>query len=217
MDVSNWRESDYIDLRPDLVMYPTDIPRAREAYFYDKTHSKLKQDRKRHIARCAWSWMMTFVECKCNEDTAPFFFTEGGGFLREGSDAVLGRAQIAKYASEIQLRQHRTHLFSMYFCHGYMRILRWDRTGCVVSEPVDMINEPTDILNFIYRLGRLTREQLGYDATTDVASATDIRSLERYQSSNADFIQYRNHMLHWQKEYPIHKVSLSRHITPSCI
>ena len=209
MDVSNWRESDYVDLRPDLVMYPTDIPRAREAYFYDKSHSRLKQDRKRHIARCAWSWMMTFVECKCNEDSAPFFFTDNGKFLREGDAAAAGRAQVAKYASEIQLRQHRTHLFSMYFCGGYIRLMRWDCAGCVVSEPINLLERPADILNFIFRLSRLTMEQLGYDLTAIPATPKEIKILEEYQSPNAELMQYRNHMVLWQKEYPIYKASIS--------
>lgn len=209
MDVSNWRESSFMDLRPDLVMYPTDDAQAREAYEFDKTKSNAKRSRKRHIARCAWSWMMTFVECKCKEDGSPFFFfSKDGELLREGADAILGRAQIAKYASEIQLRQHRTHLFSMYFCRGYMRLLRWDRAGCIVSDPINLLENPEVLLNFIYRLARLSPEQLGYDASAAIATAKDVEKLEAYHSLNDDLMQYRNHMLLCQKEYPIHKGSV---------
>ena len=152
---------------------------------------------------------MVFVECKWPDDkTAAFGFSDYREFLPSEWKARLSRAQVSKYASEIHGRQHRTHLISIYISGRRVRLKRWDRAGCYVSEWIDLETNSMDFANFVYRLGRLNLEQVGYDPTAVLATTADIKRIQNYRSPIHDLMEFRSHMLRSAYEFPIHKVSI---------
>jgi hypothetical protein len=80
-----------------------------------------------------------FIEFKWNSDDDPFsdvYESESGDqtFLRESRDAhdVLG--QITSYAAAQLSAQFRKHIFSVFILRDTARLLRWDRSGTIITE-----------------------------------------------------------------------------------
>ena len=201
-DMADWRESDFIDMRPQHK-------RARTAYTLTSSDKAGRLGaRKTHVARCAWGWMMAFVECKETEGDSAFYFLHKSKFLRNTEAGYNAQAQIAKYAAEIQIRQHRTHVWSFYFAGPWVRIQRWDRAGCIVSQALDLREDATDFINFLYRFARLDHEGLGYDNSAVLATPKEINMLKNYKSENGALEWFRDHMLTSEMTFPIYKASL---------
>lgn len=198
-------------MRPDLVMYPK-AARARSAYALGEDEmSRQPKERQKHMARCAWGWMMAFVECKEKGGDSAFYFSQANKkkLLRAEGNGPRCRAQIAKYAAEMQIRQHRTHVWSFYFCGSQVRLQRWDRAGCMVSEALDLNLQQDKIafINFLYRFARLTPEQLGYDSTVTLATPREVKMIREYASDIEALNTYKEHMLVSEEDFPIYKVS----------
>ena len=207
--VANHCESADVDHKPDLARYPIDVPAAEEAYTRDIN----KDDP--NIGRCAWAWMNSYVEVKNAESKSPFFFArnkDANGrqkFLRQGEGGKKARGQFIKYATEAMLRQHRTHYYSVYLAEMSVRIFRWDRVGCIVSEPIDLKNHPKDFLNILYRLATSVKE-CGVDETVQLATEAEIALVESYDpGDNQSLRDYRDLMLGDQLGYPIYKASMT--------
>ncbi|KAJ8475424.1 hypothetical protein ONZ45_g15614 [Pleurotus djamor] len=91
----------------------------------------------------------------------------------EATTGAETRGQLAMYASDICSRQHRTHLFMLYFFHPYVRILRWDRSGVIVTERFNYVTDCTPLVHYLYRFTRLDAAARGFDPTVTVASETE--------------------------------------------
>ena len=203
-------------MRPDLVMYPKQA-KIRQLYTLSNAAKKDAArrgneatsndvDRTQNIARCMWGRIQAFVECKNKEVDAAFYFSDKSRFLRTTDNGELSQAQIAKYAAEIQIRQHRTHLWSFYFAGPYLRLQRWDRAGCMVSKAINFQDDPTELVNFLYRFARMTDEQLGYDPTAVLAMPKEIKLLVNYKSDNIWLRNYQQSILEVQEDFPLYKV-----------
>lgn len=200
IDVSLWYENGVKDFRPDIVLTETH-EQAREAYEHKMSADKRHSDR----GRCAWPWMASVVEVKYESEPGFKFELEGGllNKTEKGNDA---RAQFAKYVTEVMIRQHRTHVFAIYICKTKARMFRWDRNGCVATEPIDLLKEDAVFLNLIYRLVRLNKKALGYDDSVMPADDDELAQLLDYETDNVWLKQYHAHMIANSIEYPIHKV-----------
>ena len=71
--------------------------------------------------------------------------------------------QIIVYASEIFLHQHRLFHFTVVILGVSARIIRWDRSGAVVSEKFNYKTKPHLLCQFLWRFCHLTDTQQGYD------------------------------------------------------
>lgn len=87
----------------------------------------------------------------------------------EQNRASLGR--IASYAAEICAHQHRTHCFSISIYGPYARLIRWDRSGVIVSERFKFIENSEWLCLFFWRYSHATDSQRGFDMT--IGSASD--------------------------------------------
>lgn len=76
--------------------------------------------------------------------------------------------QITLYATAHQATQFRTHIFSALVFRTYMRLLRWDRSGAIVTRKLYFC-KPDDILVFFARLNSATPAERGVDPTVTVA------------------------------------------------
>ncbi|EKM56998.1 uncharacterized protein PHACADRAFT_208163 [Phanerochaete carnosa HHB-10118-sp] len=204
--VANHGESNEVDHRPDLARYVININAAKAAY-----GRKVRRPDDSNIARCAWAWMSSFVEIKNEAEASGFHFSdtrdENGEllFLRDSEDGKIARAQFIKYATEAMLRQHRTHYYSIYIAGMSARVFRWDRVGCLVTEPIDLRHDYNAFLDLLHCLAT-ANDDYGADQTVERATEADILPVRLYESDNVDLEEYRDMMLDDPEVYPIYKV-----------
>lgn len=212
-----WPESGIDDLKPDACVYGTEAP-ARLAYDITEELAKKKPSNSAQAmalrscsGRTAWAWMSTLIEVKTSANAAPFVVQEGGRcMLSKRTEAAESRAQMARYATEMQLRQHRTFVFTIFISRDLAWLMRWDRAGAVVSTPINYIHDPAPLLNFLYRLACLPRAAQGYDTSVSLASEQQVASFEKYLAAlpaDAKWLKrYGCHALSDKKFYPVHAV-----------
>ncbi len=202
-DVSAWPETSEDDMKPDLAMYPV-TDSAKAGYFRDMNDSTTKDT---CIARTAWAWMTLPIEVKRNAVKSAFHF-KGKKFLRQSNKGKHAQAQLAKYASQVMLRQHRTFVFVLYIFRTKARITRWDRTGCIVSTAFDFVKKPRKLLTFVYRLALMSRAELGYDTSATLADEKEITELTGIHHKHWYARQCAEDILHPTTRilHPIYKV-----------
>ncbi|KAH9949650.1 hypothetical protein B0H21DRAFT_889526 [Amylocystis lapponica] len=84
------------------------------------------------------------------------------------------RFQSMHSASEIFLRQHRCFLYSVIILGTSARIVRWDRSGAMVTRRLDSKEEPQTLCDFLWYFGRMSAEDQGYDpSAVPVAKGSD--------------------------------------------
>ena len=203
--VANHIESPEIDHRPDLARYPKDDPQAKAAY-----NRKVKRPDDPNIARCAWAWMSSYIEVKNDVENSGFYFGERDAdgnflFLQEKDESKPARAQFIKYATEAMLRQHRTHYYSIYMSGMSVRVFRWDRVGCISTEPIDLKKDYKTFLNLLHRLAT-AEDDYGTDKTVERATAAEILPIRHFKTKNEHLEEYREMMLDDLDAYPIYKV-----------
>lgn len=204
--VADHPESFDQDIKIDMAMYPTDS-QARDAFDTVRDAADTPSD----IARTAWAWITAGVEVKSDNTYSAFYFDdrEGKPLLRDTVEGIKAQAQLAKYAAQLMLRQHRTFVFILYISHHHARLTRWDRTGCVVSSPIDIRQEPHHILNFVYRLARMTPAERGHDSTVVFPGDEEMKKFKQYTPVNTYAAEWARDILDNTKFYPIYKVCRS--------
>lgn len=81
------------------------------------------------------------IEFKWHTGNDPFcnpYTTEGGksSFLRSSNSATDTAGQITAYTAAQLGAQFRTCVYSILIVASYARLIRWDRSGAIVSEPI---------------------------------------------------------------------------------
>lgn len=206
--VANIPETAETDMKTDIAVYPTHAA-AREAYTY-----KVRRTRRPNHARCAWPWMISCIEVKRSGEQSGWWFPSGDTDKCEGTPPLIlpgdkaeaARAQFIKYATEIMLRQHRTHLFAFYVDGPWVRAFRFDRAGCIVSEPFHVVRSRLLFSNLLFRLFCLSPEGQGLDGTVTLATRTELTKLESIITDDPHFLEHRSRLLNEQRLYPIYKV-----------
>lgn len=222
-DISEFREQRKKDGKPDLAMYPTKEanPAAARAYELNDVDASAQlkswqvSDPARHqfLAKVSWAWMVIPVEVKRTSGKSGYYMEPGpvdAPFLRDSEDGRLARAQHSRVIAEIQERQHRTHVFSIYIYRQYARLLRWDRNGVVITDVIDLVKDGIKLLNFVYRTMTMTRGQLGFDETANPADDIDVKSIEAFKAElqNPYLLECLEDILRNRDNYPIYKVCL---------
>lgn len=210
-DVAMWREpGTESDTMPDLAIYP-DEPTAKAAYTYENASSlRVSQDCHPYIASVAWAWLIFPIEIKGTSPSAFLFDSQHPtDVLNESEGGRKARTQQANYIAEVLLRQHRTHVFSVHICKRRARLLRWDRAGILYTEPLSIADHPNLLLNFIYRVARLSRDAMGYDTSVTLATTKDIDYIRNYtpQPQHSVWKRFATEMLRHKHSFPIYKVS----------
>ena len=157
--------------------------------------------------------MVIPVEVKRTTGKSGYYMEPGpvdAPFLRDSEDGRLARVQHSQVIAEIQERQHRTHVFSIYIYRQYARLLRWDRNGVMITEVIDLVKNGNKLLNFVYRTMTMTRGQLGFDETVELATDDDINSIETFKAElQKPYLQgCLEEILQDRDNYPIYKVWL---------
>ncbi|KAL1939421.1 hypothetical protein VTO73DRAFT_9977, partial [Trametes versicolor] len=96
-------------------------------------------------------------------------------FARFQNEEIKRRAERAfgqhiAYAMEIQARQHRVHLFSISIAGSCARLLRWDRSGIIVTKSFDILTCPHLLCDFLARFAFASDYERGHDGSVAMAS-----------------------------------------------
>ncbi|KAJ8523316.1 hypothetical protein ONZ45_g146 [Pleurotus djamor] len=83
------------------------------------------------------------------------------------------RGQLVTYLVEMAARQHRTHIFMLFVFHPYARLIRWDRSGIIVTQRFKYAKDCSPLVDFFWRYSQLTPIQRGYDPTVKLASEVE--------------------------------------------
>ena len=78
--------------------------------------------------------------------------------------------QHISYVIEIFARQPRVFLYTVYMVGSRARLLRWDRSGFVVSESFDIRERPEVLCEFLWRFSLTAIGGQGHDMSISVAS-----------------------------------------------
>ncbi|KAI0714075.1 hypothetical protein C8T65DRAFT_573979 [Cerioporus squamosus] len=91
--------------------------------------------------------------------------------LVQDLNKVLG--QHIAYVTEIFARQFRVFFFTISMAGSLARLLRWDRSGCIVSEAFDVREHPELLCEFLWRFAHASEAGRGHDITVEPALAED--------------------------------------------
>ncbi|KAL7279685.1 hypothetical protein ACG7TL_006092 [Trametes sanguinea] len=162
--------------KPDVLCYATQR----------LTDADLSSDSIR--ARADMGFAETFIEVKLEDPlsdpsfsqdrtTWPFFLggrkINIGGKAHDSSLENLG--QSIAYGTEILARQHRCFCLSVMLAMTQARFARWDRTGVIVTEAFDIIEQPQYLCAFFWYFARLSETARGYDGSVQPALAEEER------------------------------------------
>ncbi|CAL1697202.1 unnamed protein product [Somion occarium] len=168
--------------KPDLSIFRTSADAQYALTDKDKKGSTQTKERLQHAGRTSWHAAIALGEGKTSIKDTPFRTGNGGPLLRDTKDAHETRGQMAQYAAELMLRQHRQHVFFVSFFQDTMRIIRWDRNGALVSTPFNYKENPEMLWLFFYRIKKMNDEALGFDTTVRPAEAEKIEEMKAYVS-----------------------------------
>ena len=136
-----------------------------------------------------------FVDVKTSDNLDPFTDPPNGDIPREyrftvdtkekhledDDPRVLALGRSTRYAHVVQTRQFRTCVYSISITGTTARLLRWDRSGVIVTESFNYKSEPEVLVGFVWRFSKATKEQCGFDSSAIAATSEK----ERLQFVNA--------------------------------
>ena len=116
------------------------------------------------------------IEFKWNAHDDPFIDNSVADgkttFVRDTNRAMDTLGQITGYAAAQLGSQFRCHLYSVLVIRDRARLLRWDRTGTIVSESFEY-NEDNHLADFFTRYSCASPEMRGHDASVSQPNHTE--------------------------------------------
>ena len=187
--------------RLDLGIYPRNGKAASKV-----ANAKAEEDQHLNDHQMNLDTIVVPIEVKWREDQNAFGSSNSSeDFLPLTIDATRIRDQITKCAAKIMARQHRTCLFSIFIHRFTARLLRWDRVGVVISEPIHYKEDPTPLITFLYRLGQMPPEDRGIDPTVTAPTQEEKDQLDNFEPDNDSYKQHRDNTM--PKGCPIGTIS----------
>lgn len=93
-------------------------------------------------------------------------------FLRQSNAARDTLGQITSYAAAQLGSQFLTHLYSVFIVKDKARLLRWDRSGTIVTEDFEY-NESPFLVDFFRRYSKASPEMCGKDQSVSAVTPTE--------------------------------------------
>jgi len=144
-------------LKPDISIYTRGCDRSRPTDF---------------------SLMESHIEVKFDENDDPFDDESVHSFEHDREASKDTKGQITSYAVAQLAGQFRTHIFTILVCGGYARILRWDRSGAVVTAAFDYCNRYLG--EFFWRYDRTPPDDRGMELSISKPSDTEVTLARQY-------------------------------------
>ncbi|TFY69116.1 hypothetical protein EVG20_g3296 [Dentipellis fragilis] len=136
-----------------------------------------------------WYRMELCIECKTHEQD-PFsdppanttYDRDAFSFEKFSSiESMEARGQLISYASAHMSLQFRCFCFSVCLIDQKdARLIRWDRSGAIVSERFDMTKDGNALVEFLWRFNHLSYAQRGHDPSVTVASSAEKALAEKH-------------------------------------
>lgn len=92
--------------------------------------------------------------------------------MKTSSDPQITCGQITAYATSHMSAQYRTHIFFVLICSDYARLIRWDRSGAIVTEPT-YYNDASSLFDFFILFNLSPPDVRGRDITVRLAKPED--------------------------------------------
>jgi hypothetical protein len=111
----------------------------------------------------------------CNDDPigdVPVSDREKRSFLRDTNAAYDTLGQITSYAAAHLGAQFRTHIFSVLIVRDTARLLRWDRSGAIVTNAIEY-NKCDILTDFLFRYSKAPPAMRGKDESVSDPSFTE--------------------------------------------
>ncbi|KAF5381634.1 hypothetical protein D9615_005544 [Tricholomella constricta] len=164
INTSNHPDQDMGDgwkLKPDPTMYCEDLDTTEKVTKFGELelHFKFK------VSESA----DPFTDPKAGDDSTKW------SFEARTKDGRKSRAQLAYYASEWCARQHRRFAFSIFIADRFMRFIRWDRAGAIVSERFDFHDDCQPLIDFLWRFTHVDDAGRGRDPTVRPATPLEVK------------------------------------------
>lgn len=176
-------------MRPDVILYPANRE-AQEAYSLTegelKTAENVMQEQRTFLARPSWAWASLVIEFKTESGGHPFTFSASEIIFLTADDDRLTRGQIINYAAAVLHNQPRQFCFMIVVSGCRARLLRWDRSGAIVSEAFDFVHEDKETMfRFLYKYGSMARHERGYDPTVTAATKQEVQDMKAKITKNS--------------------------------
>ena len=94
----------------------------------------------------------------------------GLSFANRSPEGTACRTSIISHARAHFSRQHRTAFFQLVVIGPWVRFIRWDHVGAMVSERFDYIQEPRLLAEFLWRFAHMDDAQRGWDTSVRLAT-----------------------------------------------
>ncbi|KAI0641684.1 hypothetical protein C8Q79DRAFT_1014110 [Trametes meyenii] len=117
--------------------------------------------------RPSWADQIVSVEFKRHEtDMDPFDDRDEENVDASALERKKVRGQLIGYAEHIFRVQQRVALFMLLVIGRNFRVIRWDRSGAIVTRAVDYVAQPHILCKLLWQLSLQTEEGLGMDPST---------------------------------------------------
>ncbi|KAM5538359.1 hypothetical protein V8D89_007961 [Ganoderma adspersum] len=128
-----------------------------------------------------WSAVELSIEVKFEDVPDDPFDDDTDGFQPNSSERKKNLGQVLSYSSLVFDRQQRTHHFTIVILGQSARIIRWDRSGALVTKKFNYVQNPWMLGRFLWRFAHMTAVQRGHDptATRVLTTSEDYRLMRQ--------------------------------------
>ncbi|KAI0808264.1 hypothetical protein C8Q74DRAFT_1434838 [Fomes fomentarius] len=160
---------------------------------------KKRIDYKKKKYRASWGDQRIGIELKRGEaHNDPFHDTESGVVPTTNvQQAVKVRGQILAYAELLMAIQQRLAVFMLFIIGRRCRLMRFDRSGSIVTHLVDYFVEWEFFCDILWRISQCSDSQLGYDPTAERLSPrdADYKEMDRLAKADATDLDHKERVL----------------------
>ncbi|OJT11704.1 hypothetical protein TRAPUB_11766 [Trametes pubescens] len=119
-----------------------------------------------------WTHLRLFIEFKKGGTEHDPFNDKGDHPEAWAKSRQRVRGQLLAYASTTFQYQHRTALYSLLINGDEFRGMYWDRSGLIVTEATNYVDDPSLLVRFLWTFASLSDERQGIDPTATLLSTT---------------------------------------------
>ncbi|KZT08090.1 uncharacterized protein LAESUDRAFT_75148 [Laetiporus sulphureus 93-53] len=178
--------------KPDLTFYPN-TPEARKAYELSEDElgdaKVTPEERRKFLGRAAWPHACVFVEFKAADHKNPFEKRKDEYMPRDTDDARNARGQMYEYATAIMNAQPRTHVFFISIWRTQATLFYADHSQFVCTMPFTFTGKSSALSTFLYHLGQMTSEELGYDSSVTLATVEELAAVKDVEDQMTPYHQ----------------------------
>ncbi|KZT03896.1 uncharacterized protein LAESUDRAFT_728580, partial [Laetiporus sulphureus 93-53] len=197
--------------KPDLTFY-ANTPEARKAYELSQDQLEdakvTPEERRQYLGRAAWPHACVFVEFKAAENKNPFEKRKDEYMPRDTDDARKARGQMYQYATAIMNAQPRTHVFFINIWRTQATLFYADHSQFVCTKPFNFTGKSSALSTFLYHLGQMNREELGYDPSVIPATAEDIAAVNDVRAEMTTYHQDCVADAFFESGWPVYRVTM---------